>query len=143
MDDSPLIAIAKQCARNAILDPALVCAVCEQESGWNPWAMRFEPMFLRHYIKPVVPEAPTTEQMARATSWGLMQIMGETARELGFSSKYLAELGDPATGLLWGCKKLRGCLDARGDERLALLMWNGGGNPAYPDQVIARMKTYW
>ena len=142
MSTDDLIALAKGAAQELELDPALVCAVCEQESSWNPWAMRFEPMFLAHYVKPSLPEAPTTGEMARATSWGLMQIMGEVAYEFGFQGKFFSELCDPSTGLAWGCKKLAHCLKARGDVKAALLMWNGGGNSAYPDQVMARMANY-
>lgn len=144
MDIPSLIDLSRAQAKLCILDPALVCAVVEQESGWNPWAMRFEPGFLSHYVKPNLPEAPTTGEMARATSWGLMQIMGQVALEMGFEGRFYSELCDPAAGLLWGCKKLAKCLDARGgDQEKALLMWNGGGNLQYPDQVLARVRKYW
>jgi len=143
MTQSDLETLAKGTARGLGIDPVLVCAVIEQESNWNQWAMRFEPMFLAHYVKPALPEAPTTKELARATSWGLMQCMGEVALELGFIGPYLSALCDPEIGLLWGCKKLARCLQARsGDVRAALLMWNGGGNPIYPDQVMARMGNY-
>ena len=29
------------------LEPEIVAAVCEQESGWDPLAVRFEPAFLK------------------------------------------------------------------------------------------------
>jgi len=138
-----LIELAKATARKHVLDPALVAAVCEQESSWNPWAMRFEPGFLARYIKPTLPDAPTTGEIARATSWGLMQVLGQTAFELGFNDKYFSSLCDPSVGLLWGCTKLAKCIDSRSDQRLALLMWNGGGRPQYADEVLARMKNYY
>jgi soluble lytic murein transglycosylase-like protein len=81
---------------------------------------------------------------ARSMSWGLMQLMGEVAREMGFTGTYLSQLCDPPIGLLWGCKKLAQCLDAKGgDPEKALLMWNGGGNPNYANEVLARIKKYW
>ncbi|PYV72926.1 MAG: hypothetical protein DMG96_24730, partial [Acidobacteria bacterium] len=40
---SQLLVLARKAACAQSLDPALVCAVVEQESGWNPWAMRYEP----------------------------------------------------------------------------------------------------
>ena len=142
-DTQTLIQLAKDAARNVLIDPALVCAVAEQESLWNPWAMRFEPMFLSHYVHPVMPDAPTTKELARATSWGLMQIMGQVALEMGFPGQFFSELCDPTIGLLYGCKKLRRCLDARADDTTkALLMYNGGGNLNYPTQVLARMGKY-
>ncbi len=36
------------------LDAVLVASVCEQESWWNPWAIRFEPAFEARYIKPAL-----------------------------------------------------------------------------------------
>ena len=144
MDIPSLITLAKDQAKLQLLDPALVCAVIEQESGWSPWAMRFEPMFLKNYVKPHLPEAPTTGEIARATSWGLMQIMGQVALENGFEGRFFTELCDPATGIQFGCKKLRACLEARSEDNdKALLMWNGGGNANYPTQVLARMRKYW
>jgi soluble lytic murein transglycosylase-like protein len=89
MDIIGLTNLAKDHAKKCNLDPALVCAVVEQESSWSPWAMRFEPGFLRRYIKPPVPEAPTTGEIARATSWGLLQIMGQVALEMGFEGTVL------------------------------------------------------
>ena len=32
--------------------PDLVCAIIEQESAWNPWALRYEPSFYAKYIAP-------------------------------------------------------------------------------------------
>ena len=138
-----LVELAKRIGQNKGIDPPLVCAVVEQESAWNPWAMRYEPTFMRHYVKPTLPEAPTTGEIARATSWGLMQLMGQVALELGFPGPYFSALCDPAIGLDWGCRKLAKCMEKRsGDTRAALLMWNGGGNFQYPDQVLARLINY-
>ena len=50
------LALAKKWATKYGLDPLIVCAVIEQESGWNPWASRFEPAFEQRYIKPALPE---------------------------------------------------------------------------------------
>ena len=142
MTQTDLETLAKNTAAAVGLDPVLVCAVIEQESNWNTWAMRFEPMFLAHYVKPALPEAPTTRELARATSWGAMQIMGEVALEFGFIGPYLSALCDPEQGILLGCKKLKKCIDSRPDVRSALLAYNGGGNLNYADQVIARMNSY-
>ena len=38
-----IIDLARHIACEHALDPALVCAVIEQESAWNPWAVRYEP----------------------------------------------------------------------------------------------------
>ncbi len=140
-----LVALAREAAARHQLDPALVCAVVEQESAWNPWAIRFEPAFFSRYVAPQLDrrELSATEAYARSFSWGLMQVMGQTAREQGFTGASLAELCDPATGLEVGCRVLAGKLAAaEGNLERALLAWNGGANKDYPAQVLARAPRY-
>jgi soluble lytic murein transglycosylase-like protein len=130
-------------AHKHLLDPVLVCAVCEQESDWNTWAVRFEPAFEARYIKPAIPEKPTTLEMTKAMSFGLMQIMGETAIEFGFTGRFLSELCDPEVGAEYGCRKLRRCLDLHAaDLNVGLETYNGGSNPDYAAEVQARMARY-
>ena len=132
--------LARQAAARHGLDPVLVCAVVEQESGWNPGAMRYEPRFYDRYVPK---NLPPTEACARAFSWGLMQVMGQVARENGFTGKFFTELCQPAAGLEVGCCVLKTKLDrASGDISKALLLWNGGARPAYADEVLARMPKY-
>jgi hypothetical protein len=93
------------------LDDALVSAIIMVESagsGWN-WATRFE----GQYAYVVTPQAYAkrlgisidTERMMQKTSWGLMQCMGATAREMGFLGA-LPMLTEIDLGLKYGCKKL-------------------------------------
>ncbi len=142
---SSLIALARRQAHAAGLDPAIVCAVCEQESAWNPWAIRYEPAFYRRYLLPLAASGQiedATEARARAFSWGLMQVMGETAREHGYGG-HLAALCEPATGIEIGCRVLAAKFsEARGDVRRSLLDWNGGANPDYAASVLARVAHY-
>ena len=140
-----LIVLARKAAATHSLDPALVCAVVEQESAWNSWAMRYEPFFFAKYVAGLYTsnKISATEAYARGFSWGLMQVMGQVAREAGFDSPFLSALCDPEQGLAVGCKVLRRKLDASdGDVTRALLAWNGGANPAYPAQVLARKAHY-
>ncbi|MGB9472775.1 MAG: lytic transglycosylase domain-containing protein, partial [Candidatus Acidiferrum sp.] len=119
--------------------------VVEQESAWNPWAMRYEPLFFAKYVAPLYTsnKVGATEAYARGFSWGLMQVMGQTAREMGVNSLHLSMLCDPAVGLAVGCKVLKRKLElARGELRKALQAWNGGGNPDYADEVVARLARY-
>ena len=122
------------------LEPEIVAAVCEQESSWNPWAARYEPLFYVKYVAPM--NLPGTESQMRATSFGLMQIMGETAREFGFGGGYLTELCDPDTGVNFGCKKLQKCFDIHKVPDCSLLAYNGGGNKDYAAEVLARVSHY-
>ena len=146
-----LIALARATAEAHQLDAALVCAICEQESSWNPWAIRYEPAFFTHYVAPQLAAGhiSNTEAQARAFSWGLMQVMGQVAREHNFGmepSKQiapLAQLCDPTCGLDVGCTVLAAKLvAAHGDATRALQLWNGGGNPNYAAEVLARVGKY-
>lgn len=147
-----LIQIARDAARIYDLPPELVCAVIEQESSWQPWAVRYEPQFFTHYIEPMAAQgklhAPAgvsmpTEAYLRSCSFGLMQIMGQVAREKGFSLPFLTALCDPATGIEWGCKHLASRIaHSNGNIEKALLLWNGGGRPSYPQEVLARVDKY-
>lgn len=111
--------------------PELVAAFVVVESSGRPWATRFEVDFgvLRdEHGKPRRDEhghlvhspalVAQAERFARATgtsydtelthektSWGLMQIMGSTARELGFRG-HMPELGQVELGLELGCSYL-------------------------------------
>jgi len=146
-----LIALARAAAEAHQLDTALVCAICEQESAWNPWAIRYEPAFFAHYIAPQLSagQISITEAQARAFSWGLMQVMGQVAREHNFGASSaspvapLSELCDPACGLDVGCAVFAAKSSAaHGDATSALQLWNGGGNPNYAAEVLARVGNY-
>jgi soluble lytic murein transglycosylase-like protein len=134
--------IAMKYAAAHLLDSALLAAVCEQESGWNPFAVRYENGFLHEYVKPVNPVSPTTLEVTKAMSFGLMQIMGLTAMEFGWRGYYLTQLCDPEIGMEFGCRKLRHCLDLHSDRNVALLAYNGGSNLNYAPEVLARMPKY-
>jgi len=143
MDDG-LVTLARQFAVKNGLSDALVCAVCEQESSWRPQATRYEPNFYRLYIEPIIVPLSLSQNEAiqRATSYGLMQVMGQTAREHGMVDPIPSML-DPAVGLYWGCKVLAYMMNrATGDAYRALEYYNGGGNPLYAGQVIGRMDKY-
>ena len=156
------VALAHRAAESHALWPELVCAIVEQESAWNPWALRYEPEFYDKYIassltarrpdgqpsrlgaltSPQIPDDPT-ESCARAFSWGLMQVMGQVAREHGFASASLASLCDPAVGIEIGCRVFAAKLAAaEGNVTRALLLWNGAGNRDYPEAVLARTAHY-
>jgi soluble lytic murein transglycosylase-like protein len=136
-------------ARTYQLNPNLIAALIQAESEGDPWISRYEPGFFNRYIRDkakgslpgFVPAEShctlATEKMQRSTSYGLMQIMGETAREHGFAGNSLLELCDPAVNIALGAKILHSFLDKElGDLTRALLRWNGGANASYPDRVM-------
>src|SRR5579862_6320367 len=145
MKTDELIGMARDVATLRGLAPELVCAICEQESGWNPWAVRYEPAFFERYISPLADSkaVTVTEASSRAFSWGLMQVMGQVAREQGFAGSMLAELCEPSVGLDVGCGVFaRKLAVAKGDVEHALQLWNGGGDKEYSAQVMARTEKY-
>jgi soluble lytic murein transglycosylase-like protein len=141
-----LVALAHGAAQAHGLWPELVCAIVEQESSWNPWALRYEPAFYERYIAPQIARGAivdVSESRARAFSWGLMQVMGQVAREYGFTGASLASLCDPAAGLEIGCRVFAAKLAAaEGNATRALVLWNGAGNHDYPASVLARAANY-
>ncbi len=104
------VLIAQAAARHE-LPPELVAAMVRVESGGDPWAIRYEQGFYRRYIAErglphFSPCSQETEDRTRAMSFGLLQLMGQVARELGCDLPFLAQLCDPATGLEWSCRYL-------------------------------------
>ena len=184
--ETTLIVLADTIAKKHGLDPALVCALCEVESAWMPWAARYESGYKwlyiyefddegypyinlsagkrergQQYIKFLIQLGCSgqTEVIHQKISWGLMQIMGATARERGFRG-WLTELCDPQVNLEWGCKHLRWMVDHNNayglpdfrikPEDLAAA-WNGGTrvvvdgkykNQSYVDRVVKAMVNY-
>jgi len=91
--------MASETADKHRVDPALVHAVIDAESGWNPFAV--------------------SSKGAR----GLMQLMPEKARELGVGDSF-----DPQQNLEGGVRHLRGLLEQyNGNLDFALAAYNAGG----------------
>ena len=145
IEKAALVGMAKEKASVHGIEPMLVCSVAEQESDWNCYAMRYEPAFYSKYILPLIETGHVgpTEANARATSWGLGQVLGQVARECGFGGPFLSELCDPDIGLEYLCRHLSMIMSRTGNNVTeTLLRYNGGGNELYPSQVQARMATY-
>jgi hypothetical protein len=149
----------------------LALAVCEQESAFDPWAWNPEPKY--RYLWDVMAQRPfrtltpaesaseippadfhafrgvpaDAEWWGQQASWGLMQVMGAVARELGFNGRFLAELCDPPTGLEYGCRHLAGYLKRFKEPFPALEAFNGGPgavgkNADYAGEVLARLEHF-
>lgn len=146
-------AIISRAAKQYELQPELIAAIIHQESKGNPFAIRFEQGFLNRYLKNktrktlpgFVPAEGHcsfhTEIFSRATSWGLMQLMGETAREHGLEATFLSELCEPETNIFMGAKILRNLINKHlGDVKRGLLAYNGGSNLSYPNEVLSHIE---
>ncbi len=159
-----LEALIAETSQRHELPPELVAALVQVESGGDPWAVRYEPGFYRRYIEGKEWSAfgvcsQETEHQARAMSFGLLQIMGEVARELGCKLPFLSQLCDPATGLEWGCRylaRLRQGLDrTHGDAswECVCAAYNGGpavvtganthNNAPYAGKVGEQLGGHW
>ncbi|WP_337432014.1 lytic transglycosylase domain-containing protein [Bilophila sp.] len=142
------------------LPERLIAAVIQVESAGNTHAIRFEPSFYtmvqREGFQTPAGVSKLTEFNARCFSWGLMQIMGQVARERGCTEPYLSALCEPATGIYWGCRQLAKCRD----RFLKTYGWaavtaayNGGfgavkkdgsfTNAHYPKAVLAALGGSW
>ena len=152
--DVKLSEIIKKNADEHRLSPDLLAALIWQESKGNRWAARHEPGFLARYLRHLsYDQLPglkpddsycneATERILRATSLGLTQIMGETARELGFNRPCLLELLTDELNVEYGAKYLSRCIkNSSGNVANGLRRYNGGGDPDYSRKVFAHLKT--
>lgn len=110
------------------------------ESSGDPFAFRYEHDFFVTYIRGNAHAAGARFGPLAACSFGLLQILLETACELGFADRP-ERLFEPQVGLAFGAKYVRQCIDrSNGDLRLGLARYNGSGAAAlaYADRVFVR-----
>jgi hypothetical protein len=108
--------IVEEAARKYRVEPSLIMAVIQAESAGDPLVI------------------------SRAGAQGLMQLLPETAAEMGVNNSF-----DPAQNIMAGTRYLRQLLDRyRGDVRLALAAYNWGiGNLENRPQSMPReTKNY-
>ncbi len=145
MTKDDLVLCARKAAVRHNVPPEIVCGIVTRESSWNPWTVRYEPQFFLKYVAPlyIAKQFTATEAYGRGMSWGLMQVMGETAREKGFTGEFLSELCDPEVGLEWGCLDFAHMMAISGGSvNAALEKYNGGANPNYAAEVVAFAGEY-
>jgi len=114
--DQDFESIIQEAGQRYRVDAGLIRAVIQAESGGNPSAV------------------------SRAGARGLMQLMPETAAELGVTNPF-----DPTQNIMGGTSYLRRLLDRyRGDVKLALAAYNWGmGNvEKSPDKLPAETRSY-
>lgn len=117
-------------ANHLALPIDVLSAQVQVESGGDPYAFRYEPAFFDRYIRHHETAAAFKYGPLAACSYGLLQILLETAMELGFADAP-ERLFVPRVGVLWGARYLRRCVDrAGGDVFLGLQAYNGTGDAA-------------
>lgn len=137
------------------LDPDLISAICFVESSFIPTATRYEKDWRYFYEVNFFAEKlgilVGVEKTNQATSWGLMQVMGSVARELGFLEK-LEGLKTPELGIFFGCTKLKSLFRRKicdNDEVKVIASYNAGSprmtkggmfeNQQYVDKVCRKL----
>lgn len=143
-----LVPMIEAAATQHGLPVRLVAAIVMVESAGKPNATRFEPEFQRRYIHPMC--LSQGESRGRATSWGLMQIMGQTAYTIGFRGNF-SDLLKPEIGLKWGCDFFSRLASRYPSEPWDVICraYNGGpGNrhnlaSTYPAKVLAAAGGVW
>lgn len=119
-----------------------VLAVTMKESSFREYAIRYED----HYQWLVGDQGTMSvaERLGQKHSWGLMQVMGGLARELGFTGAF-HELWTPETGLKYGMLYLNKLYKRHGNWPDTLAAYNAGSvrrvdgkyvNQAYVDAVL-------
>lgn len=121
-------------AANAQIDPAVLFALIEVESGGNYLAVRFEPNY-KWLVRPEFYAKENdltlaTETCLQRMSFGLMQVMGANCRGYGFSGNLLEVANSPVLGLKFAVTHLAHRYEVAG-------MASAKGRRGWSDPVIA------
>jgi soluble lytic murein transglycosylase-like protein len=132
----------------------LLAAIVQTESGGNPLAARFEIAY-KYTVKfsDFAREqniTPITEEVLQKTSWGLCQIMGGLARELGHQGSLL-ELLVPEINLTLAAKHLKNLIKRYPNKDDMIASYNAGSpikgmdgkyrNQQYVDKVNSYLSA--
>lgn len=145
--------IAKNISNTQSVQPELILAIIKQESSGVAFTHRYEPAYDYLYMPLRYSQelhiTMTSEVEAQKTSWGLMQIMGGVARELGFED-YMPALCIPATNINFGARKLSQLLNKYASLTASIASYNAGSprktpqgsyvNQEYVDHVVSYMR---
>ena len=156
MEHKTWIEMITEKSRQADLQPEMILAIIEAESNENPYAATYHANYSWINMQTKRPAAchPNTESVLQRTAWGLMQIMGATARDIGFEG-WLTELTIPVVNIEIGMKYLAGLseryLESHGIDGV-IAAYNAGSpkktadskyrNQAYVDKVKNLMLKY-
>jgi murein DD-endopeptidase MepM/ murein hydrolase activator NlpD len=127
--DPKILALINKYARERGLDPILIAAMIQQESGWNPTA-----------------NSGAVSECGRGAR-GLMQVM-----PCHFKPPLNADRDgyNPEINIQLGTKIIKSCLNQFGDTKKALMCYNGGpgynpNNPEtkqYPVKVLSHYEKF-
>lgn len=140
--------IKQECSKRK-LDAQLMCALMETESSFNTYAMRYEPGVMRTVSTSVCARlnriTEETETQCQRFSWGLGQVLGSTARWLGYRDA-LSALCEPKQGIFWACEAFEKLGDKYEHMEEKIASYNAGSvkrredgtfvNQRYVDKVL-------
>lgn len=135
------------------LDKYLIGAIILVESSAIPYMTHFEPQWRYQFgVKEFAEQLSVTvetERNGQATSWGLMQVMGTVARELGFRGLF-PELCLPSVGIDYGCRHLKSFFEKYYEMDSVIAAYNAGTpkltkggmfyNQTYVDNVMRNYR---
>lgn len=149
--------IIRENAKLFDLDPKLVACIIYQESAGDSNCYRVEEDFYNRYLANktkadlvgYVPNFPPTlysEKKARATSFGVMQTLGETARLMGYDGRWLPSIKKDEINVYLGCKFLRRLFDkaskiADENDKLKYVLTRWNGSSQYVKLILNHMRN--
>lgn len=125
------------------VEPSLIAAIIQTESSGNPLMLRAEPKY-EYLVTPArfaerLGITKETEIACQKLSWGHMQLMGGTARELGFEG-HLCQLLFPSYNINYGTMYFASRLKKYKFMRLAIATYNSGSPVYNPDGELKNQK---
>lgn len=136
------------------IDPKIISAIITVESSWRPKVARYEKNYIYTFKADDYAEKHgitlQTEIGFQKHSWGLMQLMGGTARQIGYTD-WVPDLCKPEYGIYWGCMYFKkNCMEyVKVSDQIAA--YNAGSvrrkedgsykNQEYVDKVMALLDS--
>lgn len=148
-----LLPLVREKALKYNLDYKLLDAIIQVESSYNIYAVRFEAKSKSFVIPSKFAKinfiTDETEEMLQKFSWGICQVMGSTARWLGYQGP-IPHLCNADTNLNWACRFISRLKDQHGVIENIIASYNAGSvrrkpdgsfiNQAYVNKVVSVMS---
>jgi hypothetical protein len=146
--------LLEELGKKYALDPFLIGSICQKETAGEKWKSRYEPTTDRYVINAYAYASrlgitQETERLAQMHSWGIMQVMGFKAREIGYTD-YLPKLSLLEVGMELGCQILKKLSERYEEESQVISAYNQGSprktpgglylNQRYVDQVSISLR---
>jgi soluble lytic murein transglycosylase-like protein len=152
-----LLNLVKNTTAKQRVDEKLLDAIIITESGYDQWAVRYEPNFSYTAVPDLYAKknriSVATEKQCQKMSWGLAQIMGGTARFLGYNGP-LTQLLEPETNIHYACRYIIKLMVEYPHMDDQIAAYNAGSvryksdgktrvyvNQEYVDKVMRAMQT--